>query len=213
MTQFSFAAACGYEASVWEAAEMHRQVALIMENCDDYLVQLPELPPMNHVGRVPSLRVLKAHKAAREAACQPTGESSCETVTIADVRRLKILRRWHCRGNKEVRLTSHSARSKEQTLIPSVVAIAGAASLGLRRRNRHTSEPPRKLASKGALICPEHANVSNEAKSNSQMARMCVCLPGTGLAPKPPAVPRTGPGGRRLFTKQVVHMAAAEVSP
>jgi len=184
-----------------------------MESCDDYLLFLPELPPTNHVGRVPSLRVLKARKAAREAACQPTGESSRKMVTKYDVRRLNLFRRWHCRGNEEVRLSSHSARNEGQRPIPGFVAIAGAASLGLRRRNRHTSEPPRKLASKGAFTCPEPGNLGNMAKSNSHMAYLCSCVPGTGLAPKPPAVPRKGPGGRRLFNKHVIHLAAAEVSP
>jgi len=192
---------------MWEAAEMHRQEALIMESCDDYLVHLPALPPTNHVGRLPSLRVLKARKAAAEAVRQPTGESSRKMVTKDAVHCLKIFRRWHCRGNEEVRLSSDSARNK------SFVAIAGAASLGLRRRNRHTSEPPRKLASKGAFTCPEPGNLGNMAKSNSHMAYLCSCVPGTGLAPKPPAVPRKGPGGRRLFNKHVIHLAAAEVSP
>jgi len=181
---------------MWETAEIHRHMeGLIMENSDDCLVPLPEVPSFKRVGRQPSLRALLARKAAREAAYQPTKASSSEMSTTDYVGRHKFS--WQCprRGTEEVSLSSRSARIKRQEQIPSSVAIAGAASLGLRRRNRHTSEPPQrttKVASKGAFICPE---------------RVCLCVPATGFTPKAPAVPRTYPGKRRFVNGHVLYLA------
>jgi len=185
--------------------------ALITDNCDDYLLPLPELLPTFRVRRLPSLRLLKAQMAAREATCQPTRDCSSKLLTKKDTHTISW--RCPCRGNEEVRLSDQGERIKEQRLIPNSVAIAGAASLGLRRRNRRTSEPPSRIQRKSALMCPERAQVDNLGKSNSQVPRMSSCVPGTRLAPKPPALPRTGPEGRRLFNKHVLHIVATEVSP
>lgn len=214
MMQFSFAAACGYEPSMWEAAQIRLHMeALILQGCDAYLVPLPELPPTSRVGRLPSLRALKASKAAREMALQPTKDSSSEMMTNDDACRIKFSWQCPCRGNQEVRVSNHSVGVKGQGLIPSSVAIAGAASLGLRRRSRHTSEPPRKMVSKSALTCPERAKFGNVERFYFQRTHLCSYESGAALTPKPPAVPRTGPGGRRLYKKNVLQLVATEVSP
>jgi len=180
-----------------------------MENSDDYLMPVPELPLTKRIGRLPSLRVLKARRAAREVACLPTRASSSEMLTKDNVGRLKFSRQCPRRG-----ISNHSFKGQGQ--IPSSVAIAGAAGLGLRRRNRHTSEPPRrtmKVASKSALISLERAKIGSKGESSSHLAHVCFCVTASGFTPKPPAVPRTDPGGRRLFNTHVLHLASTEVSP
>jgi len=46
-----------------------------------------------------------------------------------------------------------------------------------------------------------------------QRAHLCSYESGAALTPKPPAVPRTGPGGRRLYKKHVLQLPVGGAVP
>jgi len=209
MAQFGFAAACGFEPSSCEAVCMQVQMeALVMEGSDSSLVPLPEFKPNRCAGQLPSLRVLRARKVAREAACQSERDiSNTRMLKTDDVGRHKFI----CVGPVRTSGQPQISRMKKQQTIPSVV-FAGAAILGLRSSKRNTSEPPPRMAGKRMFICPEYAKV-DLGKSSSRMAHNLSLAPRTVLAPVPPAMPRTRPGGRRCFNQQVLHLAATVANP
>jgi len=209
MAQFGFAAACGFEPSSCEAVCMQVQMeALVMEGSDSSLVPLPEFKPNRCAGQLPSLRVLRARKVARDAACQSESDiSSTRMLKTDDVGRHKFICVSLVRTNGQPQISG----MKKQQKIPSVV-FAGAASLGLRSCKRNTSEPPPRMAGKRMFICPEYAKV-DLGKSSFRMAHNWSLAPRTVLAPVPPAMPRTRPGGRRCFNQQVLHLAATVANP
>jgi len=118
MAQFGFAAACGFEPSSCEAVCMQVQMeALVMEGSDSSLVPLPEFKPNRCAGQLPSLRVLRARKVAREAACQSERDiSNTRMLKTDDVGRHKFI----CVGPVRTNGPPQISGMKKQQKIPAL---------------------------------------------------------------------------------------------